>query len=433
MDYREALAYLDRHTNHEARAGHIEGLSLEPMRALLDVLAQPQRAYRVIHLTGTNGKGTVAHFASGLLAASGLHAGTYTSPHLIDVTERLRSNGDPIGEDEFGRVIGDIAALAPLSDTEPTYFEILTAAAFGWFAEIAVDVAVVEVGLLGRFDATNTVDGDVSVVTSIGRDHTDGHTGWQLDIASEKAGIVRPGRPLVVGELDDVLLAPFLAESPDPVVRVGENLLVGACLQAVGGQIADLSTPRAGHEEVFVPLFGDHQVVNAALAVAAVEELIDAPLDDELITEGLANAPVRGRFEVVHRQPTVVVDGAHNPPAAEALCDTLTDVLGEGRRRFFVLGMLAPREVDEMLGALRIGDGDVVIATRAPSERAIEPAAIGEAAGALGADTETIADPEEATVRAITIAGPDDVVVVCGTFYLYAAATDITSQLAPEY
>jgi dihydrofolate synthase / folylpolyglutamate synthase len=188
-----ALRYLDKHTNLEATAGRAEGLSLDRMRQLVSVLGDPQHACPVIHITGTNGKGSVARMVTELLVASGLTVGTYASPHLEVINERISRNGEPIDDDDLGRAIGLVASVEEVADITPSYFEILTAAAFSWFAEVAVDVAVVEVGMLGRWDATNVADAAVAVLTNIGHDHTDGKGDWRRAIAEEKVGIVKPG------------------------------------------------------------------------------------------------------------------------------------------------------------------------------------------------------------------------------------------------
>src|SRR6516165_5606643 len=197
MDYRAALRYLDEHVNLEATAGRVEGLSLERMRALAHVLGDPQHAYPVIHLTGTNGKGSTARMIATLLREAGLSVGLYTSPHLEKVNERLNWDGLPIADDEFATLISDLAALEPMLQQRPSYFELLTAAAFRWFAELAVDVAVVEVGLLGRYDATNVCEARVAVLTNIGSDHTDHQGDWRRRIADEKVGIVEPDSTFV--------------------------------------------------------------------------------------------------------------------------------------------------------------------------------------------------------------------------------------------
>lgn len=174
MNLHAALAYLDQHTNLEATAGRAEGLSLDRMAKLVHALGDPQGAYRVIHITGTNGKGSVARMCTALLEAAGLSVGTYTSPHLESLNERISWNGEPIDDDALAASIASVAAVEPLVGITPSYFEIMTAAAFTYFADVAVDVAVIEVGMLGRYDATNVVDADVAVLTNISRDHTDG-------------------------------------------------------------------------------------------------------------------------------------------------------------------------------------------------------------------------------------------------------------------
>jgi dihydrofolate synthase/folylpolyglutamate synthase len=214
VNLREALDYLDRHVNLEARAGRIDGLSTDPMAGLLAVLGDPHRAYPVIHVTGTNGKGSTGRMISALLAASGLTVGTYLSPHLERLNERICRQLEPIPDDELAEVLTLLAGVEPLLEHRPSWFELVTSAAFVWFAETAVDVAVVEVGLLGRFDATNVVDGAVAVLTNIGKDHTDGAPGWQRAVAWEKAGIVKPGSHAVLGSALGDLRAEVEAQGP---------------------------------------------------------------------------------------------------------------------------------------------------------------------------------------------------------------------------
>src|SRR3954449_1342874 len=213
MSYADALAYLDAHASYE-KTGRIESPTIERMRTLVEAMGDPQFAYPVIHITGTNGKGSTSQMITRLLMAHGLSVGTYTSPHLERPNERMSRNGEPISNDEFAEQIAAVADLEMLTGVRPSYFEILTAAAFRWFADLAVDVAVVEVGLLGRFDATNVARAQVAVVTNVGRDHTDGRPGWQVAVASEKAGIIEPESHLVLGVTDPRLQAVFTAEGP---------------------------------------------------------------------------------------------------------------------------------------------------------------------------------------------------------------------------
>ena len=212
MNYHDALAYLDEHASYE-KTGRITSPTLEPITRLVQAMGDPQHAYPVIHITGTNGKGSTAQMVTRLLMAQGLNVGTYTSPHLERINERLAGNAEPISDEDFAEQIAAIADLEGLTGVRPSYFEACTAAAFRWFADIAVDVAVVEVGLLGRWDATNVVDAQVAVVTNIGMDHNEFAGPTLADIAREKSGIIKPGSAAVIGEVDPDLVA-VLSEPP---------------------------------------------------------------------------------------------------------------------------------------------------------------------------------------------------------------------------
>ncbi|WP_334143982.1 bifunctional folylpolyglutamate synthase/dihydrofolate synthase [Rhabdothermincola sp.] len=424
MDYAGALDYLDRHINREATAGRVGGLSLEPIRRLVGVLGDPQRAFKVVHVTGTNGKGSVARMVSALLVEHGLSVGTYSSPHLERINERLAWNLEPISDHDFAALITDIAELEPLAGVTPSYFELLTAAALSWFAHSAVDVAVVEVGLLGRFDATNVVDADVAVITNIGFDHTDGVGDWRAAIASEKAGIIKPGSFLVLGETDPELREIFEREPHAGTWVRGEDFDVEQDRVAVGGRLLDLRTPGGVIEDVFVPLHGRHQADNAALAVAAAEAFFARALDVEVVRAAFAGLTVPGRFEVLGHFPLVIVDGAHNPDGASALADTMNDEFDVGGRRILVVGMLAERDVGAMLDALDVGSADVLVACTAPSPRAVPAEVIAQIAQErfAGLDVEVVAGVEAAVNRALAIASEDDVVLVTGSIYVAGAA-----------
>src|SRR5438874_4763527 len=212
MDLAGALAYLDDHVNLETDASaRAASKRLDRVGRLVELMGDPQRAYPVVHLTGTNGKGSTARMLTALLVAKGLSVGTYTSPHLERFNERMAWNGEPISDAAFVEVIEAVAAIEPLLDSPPTVFEILTAAAYRWFTDVAVDVAVVEVGLGGRWDATNVADAQVAVVTNVSLDHAETIGPTLVDIATEKAGIVKPGSTLVLGETDPTLADIFRA------------------------------------------------------------------------------------------------------------------------------------------------------------------------------------------------------------------------------
>ena len=424
MDLAEALAFLDRHVNLEARAGRVDGLSLDRMQRLVGLLGDPHRAYPVIHVTGTNGKGSVGAMISALLAAQGLHAGTYSSPHVSALNERLRTNGEAITDDDLAEAVGVVAAVVALLDEEPSWFELLSAAAFTWFADIAVDAAVVEVGLLGRYDATNVVDAAVAVVTNVGRDHTDGSAGWEEAIASEKAGIVTPGSTLVLGETRLHLRDLFVAEGPARVVERGIDLHLDRNDIAVGGRVVDLRTPHHHYADVFIPLHGAHQGHNALLAVAATEAFFDAALPDDVVAEGLAAVHLPGRAEVVARTPLVVLDGAHNPDAARTLVGTLDDDFAAVERRILVVGMLTGRDVSEVLAAFDVGSAALVVVCAPDWPRALPPDEVAAAARALGAHVEIEPVVADAVDRALEVAHDSDLVVVTGSFYVVGEARD---------
>ena len=422
MDLPEAVELLDRHLNREARAGKIEGLSLDTMRRLMHVLGDPHRSFPVIHLTGTNGKGSVARMATSLLVESGLTVGTYASPHLERINERICRNGELIDDGELADAIADVVAVEELAGVDASWFELMTAAAFRWFAEVAVDVAVVEVGLLGRYDATNVVDADVAVVTNVGLDHTDGVGDWRAHVASEKAGIVKPGSFLVLGETDERLVPIFKAEGPRETWERDVDFGVESNLAAVGGRLVDLRVPSGLVSQVFVPLHGRHQGDNAAVALAAVEAFFGRGLPEQAIADAFAQVTVPGRFEVLGHAPLVVVDGAHNPPGAEVAAETMAEDFEVAGRHFLVVGLLEGRDVSSMLQALGAPDVDLVVACTPPSPRAVPAADVAAAARAMGVDAEAVADVGAAVDTALGLATEDDAILIAGSLYVAGAA-----------
>lgn len=424
MDIDAARAYLDDHVNLEATAGKVEGLSLERMRGLAAALGDPQSDYPVVHVTGTNGKGSTVRMVTALLQAHGLSVGAYTSPHLERLNERLAWNGTPIDDESFGAVIADVARIEPTlaADNPVSYFEILTAAAFRWFADLAVDVAVVEVGLLGRWDATNVADGTVAVITNIGRDHTDRAEGWRGAVATEKAGIVKPGSTLILGETSPELLPIFESAGADDVWLADRDLGCTDNRLALGGRLVDLRTPSTEYDGIFLPLHGAHQGDNAALAIAATEAFFGRPIDEEVVTEAFAATTLAGRFEVLGHRPLLVLDGAHNPDGALTLADTLEEGFAPAGRRRFVIGMLAGRDPVEMLQAFGLRGDDEVIVCTPDSPRALPAADVAIAAETLGLSCRRLDAVGEALASALDGAGEEDAVIVAGSLYVVGAA-----------
>ena len=305
--------------------------SLSRISAIMDLLGEPQLAYPVIQVTGTNGKSSTARMIASLLRALGLRTGLYTSPHLTDMRERIEIDGEPISVDDFMAVAGDVAPFIATVDARVEAEETLTAIAYAAFADAPVDVAVVEVGLGGTWDATSVCQPQVSVVTRVAMDHAD-ILGDRIDlIATEKAGIIKPGGYAVVAEQDaeaaEVLQA-RIDEVGVPSAWEGVNFAVLDRTVAVGGQMLALQGISGVYDEVFVPLFGAHQSRNAATALAAVEAFIGGgalALDPDAVREGFADVTSPGRLEIVRRGPTVIIDAAHNPAGATALADALAE------------------------------------------------------------------------------------------------------------
>lgn len=451
MDYKGALAYLDKHTNLEGgrasrftggavpvmpTAGQVDGLSLAPMLELVDALGRPHEAFRSIHLTGTNGKGSTARIMAAALGELGLSVGLYTSPNLSRINERLVWDGNDISDEDFARILGLLADVEPLLQHNPSRFELLTAAAFVYFAEQAVDVAVVEVGLLGRFDATNVVDSDVAVITNVGKDHTTGGPGWQQEVAREKAGIIKPGAHVVLGSPMGDLRSIFDAEDSTATIwEAGVDFAVESNTLAVGGRVIDLRTPAATYEELYIPFHGAHQAANTATAVVALEAFFDRPLEREVVEQALASVRLPARFEIVANNPTLILDGAHNPHGAAAVSATLSGEFARTGSRVLIVGILQGKGVTEMLEAFNAADFDLVICTQPDSTRAVPADVIAAEAEALGLPTEVILSPVEALSRATAVSSEEDLILVTGSLYVVAevreALLEARSQANP--
>ena len=396
-------------------------MRLDRMRRVVELMGDPQRAYPVVHLTGTNGKGSTARMITALLAARGLSVGTYTSPDLERINERLAWNDEPIPDDDLAQALQAIARLEAGLDEPPTRFEILTAAAFGWFADVAVDVAVVEVGLGGRWDATNVADGQVAVVTNVSLDHQEVIGPTRADIAKEKAGIVKPGSTLVLGETDPELVPHFLAVEAMEVWRRDDDFGCVRNQLALGGRLLELRTPGASYDDVVLPVHGAHQGDNAAIALAAAEAFFGSALDRTVVDEAFAAVRLPGRLEIVGRQPLVVLDGAHNPSGARALAGALDEAFGASGR-VLVVGVLRGRDPTEMLLALDAPRARLVVACPPPSPRALPPEELAAAARDLGVAAEVAGSVGEAVTRARKVAEPSEMVLITGSLYVVGTA-----------
>ncbi|MCC5035025.1 bifunctional folylpolyglutamate synthase/dihydrofolate synthase [Streptomyces sp. WAC 00631] len=357
--------------------------SLTRISALMDVLGEPQRSYPSIHITGTNGKTSTARMIEALLTAFDLRTGRYTSPHVQSVTERISIDGAPVAAEKFIETYRDLLPFVEMVDTAQehrlSFFEVLTGMAFAAFADAPVDVAVVEVGMGGSWDATNVIEAGVAVVTPIDLDHTDRLGGSPGEIAVEKAGIIKQGATVVLAQQPVDAAQAMLKKAVEvdaTVAREGMEFGVTGREIAVGGQMVSLRGLGGEYPEIFLPLHGAHQAHNAAVALAAVEAFFGIgseharTLDAETIRTAFASVVSPGRMEVVRKSPTVVLDAAHNPAGARAAAGTVTEAFGFSRL-IGVVGPSAEKDVKGLLEAFEPVFHEVVV-TRNSTHRAMD-------------------------------------------------------------
>ncbi|TDB95400.1 bifunctional folylpolyglutamate synthase/dihydrofolate synthase [Nonomuraea longispora] len=351
--------------------------TLDRIAALLDVLGSPQRAYPVMHIAGTNGKTSTARLAEALLRERNLRVGRFTSPHLVSMRERITVDGAPLSEERFAEVYEEIIPYVELTDTQGRriqFFELLTAMAFAAFADTPVDVAVVEAGMGGSWDATNVADGTVSVITPISLDHIDRLGPDIPSIAAEKAGIIKPGSTAVFAQQElpaaEVLMR-RAAEVGAVVAREGLEFGVLNREVALGGQLLTLRGLKGVYDEVYLPLHGAHQAGNAVCALAAVEALTggDDPLDSDLVRQAFSEVASPGRMEVVRRTPAVVVDAAHNAAGMQATLEALHEAF-DFAKVVGVVAVMRDKDVDALLELLE-PVLDQIIVTRNSSPRSM--------------------------------------------------------------
>jgi dihydrofolate synthase/folylpolyglutamate synthase len=425
----DLLAWLDSHANLEA-GGRLRAPSLDRIRPLLDLLGRPQADYPLIHVTGTNGKTSTTRLIAHLLTARGLSVGAYTSPHLERINERLTWGGEAIADGALAEELRIVAvAEAALVDRQgpaslPTWFEILTAAAYHWFSDLGVQVGVSEVGLGGLWDATNAADAELAVVTNVTIDHVEYLGSSRETIATEKAGIIKRGATLVLGEPDPGLHGIFLERDPGRVLRPDVDFGVLRNDPAYGGRAMDLRTPLAEYSDLYLPLHGAYQATNAAIALTTAETFFGEPFPADLVTEALATFRAPGRLEVVSHEPLVILDGAHNAAGAEALVLALEEEFVPAPRTL-VVGLMREKDATVMLAALGATEAEWVFACPPPSPRAMPAADLADAALELGVDpdrVEALSTVEEAMARALVVTPPEGQVVVAGSLYLVGAA-----------
>ncbi|MGA9533627.1 MAG: folylpolyglutamate synthase/dihydrofolate synthase family protein [Anaerolineales bacterium] len=423
--YQEALDYLYSFVDYSLERSDRYGpdaFELDRVRRLLDRLGNPHLAYPSVHIAGTKGKGSVAALIAASLRQAGYRTGLYTSPHLVAFNERIQVDGVSISDADLVELI-DRLKPAAAAEPEITTYELMTALGFMYLADQQVDFGVIEVGLGGRLDATNVLSPEVAIITSISLDHTHILGDTIAEIAAEKGGIIKPNIPVVIApqrESAANTLRALASGRKAPLVDIGRDWEVKALEHSLAAQSFRLR-PRDGRSdwvELTTPLLGAHQVDNAATAYVALQVLKRkaARLTEEAIHDGFRSVEWPGRFQVLRRSPTVVVDAAHNQDSARRLGRTIAEYF-EGKHVWLVFGASEDKDIRGMLEAL-IPVADHVTLTKAFHPRAADPADMASIAEALGANI-TINTPVIEGVRdAIAAAKPDDVVLVTGSLFV---------------
>lgn len=434
MNYREAIEYIIERDGYERgfvanpfSGDDVAALGLKRAAGLLDRLGRPDREYRIVHVAGTKGKGSTSAMIAALARAAGHSAGMYVTPHLHTFRERIMLNGTPISETAFAAVAAEVAQASERLVAEepelgtPTAFEIVTAMALLAFAREGVHLAVVEVGLGGRLDATNVVTPDVVAISTISLDHTAILGGTLAEIAAEKGGIIKPGRPVAVGP------------QPNEALRTLENIAAdrNAPIQVAGrdwvaegrSDSARLSGPWGDWGDITLALAGRHQIENAGLALTA-SWLLDPEItgNEQRVRATLSSVRWPGRFELVSRAPDIYVDGAHNVDSVKRLVETLAATAGK-RRLALVIGVARDKDLAGMLRELA-GLNAVLLATASHNPRALDPETIVEQASAAGIDARSAGDVRGALAMAKTLVGGEGVVCATGSLYVVAEARE---------
>jgi dihydrofolate synthase/folylpolyglutamate synthase len=400
---------------------------LEPTRRAVELLGDPQKAYRVIHVTGTNGKTSTTRFIERILREHGLRTGRFTSPHLVHLNERMSIDGEPVSNEVLFEVWNDIspilemvdAELEAAGDTKLTFFEALAVLGFAVFADAPVDVLVLEVGMGGEWDSTNVADGDVAVFTPVALDHMERLGNTIAEIAKTKSGIIKQDALVVssiqTAEALEVISAK--AKSTAESLRVlGDDFAVVRKSVDGNGQRITIKGLAGTYNDLFLPLFGSYQADNLALAIAAVESFLgggESPIHDEILRIAVADASSPGRLQVVDRKPLTVIDAAHNPNGAESLANALDEYFG-APKAIGIIGVLGDKDAHGLLEALR-GSFDEVILTRSTSPRALEPEVLADIASEFFERVSVAHNLESALHQARESVEQDGAIVITGS------------------
>ena len=437
MNYKAALAYIDTFINSERSpdfSRQARFYNLERISHLLTQLGNPHRQLKVVHVAGSKGKGSTAALIASILTHAGYKTGLFTQPHLISPRERCRINSRLISEEEFARSVDrlkpSIEAMGELKSIgRVSFFEIYTALAFSYFADNAVDFAVIEVGLGGRLDATNVVNPLVSVITPISLEHTAILGDTHEAIAKEKAEIIKPNRPVVLAPQipeAQVVFEAVAADRDAPIDGVGRDIHLKRKDWNISGQTFDLTTQSAFYPDLFLPLLGEHQAFNAATAVASIERIRQEEyrVPRTSIYDGLREVRWPGRMQVVGRSPVILLDGAHSPTSAEALCKAIREIF-RYRRLILVVGLMRDKDL-QAIGQVLCPFAAEIITTQAfDNPRVIPAEEIAQAWLETGANFHVCPSVREAIPLAQSIATPSDLICIAGSIYIVGEAMKV--------
>lgn len=423
MSYDDAIQYLERHTNLGVKPG------LDRIEWLVEAMGRPDRCAPAIQITGTNGKTTAARIVSRILQECGVRTGTYTSPHLERINERIAIDCVPISEDLFASAFHDVFAFADLmaeqTGESATYFELVTAMAFAAFAEAPVSIQVLEVGMGGAWDATNVANAEIAAFTSVSLDHTD-YLGETVEaIAAEKAGIINDGSTVVLGYMPQEPVVAIESRARErgaiQILKAGVDFEITERALAHGGQVFSLKTPLSRYSDLYLPLHGRYQTRNASVAVTVAEAAVGSELDQDLLSAALEKVQSPGRIEVVGHNPLIVLDGAHNPAGAASLIEAIGETFLYDHL-LLVIGVLEGKDLDGIASALA-ADADFTVATQAADGPVVPAEAVAEAVSARGGGpVEVCAHLPKALERALDVASVDDLILVSGSLYLVGEA-----------
>ena len=409
-------------------------LGLANTRKMMEILGEPQKSFRSIHIAGTNGKGSTATALSSILKESGFKVGLFTSPHLISFTERIRINNIQISEQGVIDLAAKIRGLIDGTGLKPTFFEFVTAMTFHYFASENVDFGIIETGMGGRFDATNVIEPDISIITNIGLDHCEFLGNSISDITFEKAGIIKPHVPVITASTDPDVLKQLsdIAVERGSEIHIYDRDFKGSLLSMDDRHLEFDYTGNESYPNLSLPLSGGYQLFNVCTAIRASELLRQKGLSipNRAIREGLSKVKLEGRFEYVSEDPPIILDGAHNPAAISSLSASLNDLL-PGKKIILILGIMNDKDISGIIGPI-IHNANSIILTKASYERSASPQKLAETINSLyGSDIKGAADisSTENVTEAINIAksrcSKDGVILITGSFYTTGEAKEL--------